>query len=51
MRKFALAAIALLSIGVGSAYAHQVVVNRFGQVIWGPTYTPDPPGTGEPAGH
>jgi hypothetical protein len=56
MRKFALAAIALLSIGVGSAYvasadAHPIVVNRLGQVIWGPSYTPAPPGTGEPSGH
>ena len=47
MKMFVLALAATLSLGIGSAYAHQVVVNRFNQVIWGPTYTPAPPGTGE----
>ncbi|HEY3847016.1 MAG TPA: hypothetical protein VGL95_07875 [Acetobacteraceae bacterium] len=47
MKKFILAAVAVLSLGIGSAYAHKVVVNRFGQVIWGPSWTSAPPGTGE----
>ena len=47
MKVFILAAIAALSLGIGSAYAHKVVVNRNDQVIWGPSYTPAPPGTGE----
>ncbi len=47
MKKFILAAAAVLSLGVGSAYAHKVVVNHNGQVIWGPSYTAAPPGTGE----
>ena len=47
MKKFVLAAVATLSLGVGSAYAHKVVVNQLNQVIWGPSYTPAPPGTGE----
>jgi hypothetical protein len=47
MKKFVIAAVAVLSLGVGVASAHPVVVNRLGQVIWGPTYTAAPPGTGE----
>jgi hypothetical protein len=47
MKKFLLAAVAVMSLGVGVASAHQVVVNRQGQVIWGPTYTDAAPGTGE----
>jgi hypothetical protein len=47
MQRLILAAVAVMSLGIGSAYAHQVVVNRHGQVIWGPSYTAAPPGTGE----
>jgi hypothetical protein len=38
MKKFILAAAAVLSLGVGSAFAHEAVVNSHGQVIWGPAY-------------
>jgi hypothetical protein len=38
MKKFILAAAAVLSLGIGSAYAHSVVINHQGQVIWGPSY-------------
>jgi hypothetical protein len=41
MKKFVLAAIAVLSLGVGSAYAHQTVTNKLGQTIWGPAYSDD----------
>jgi len=50
MKSLILAAVAALSLGVGTvgtAYAHKVVVNRNGQVIWGPSYTDAAPGTGE----
>jgi hypothetical protein len=47
MTKFILAAAAVLSLGVGSAFAHPVVVNHNDQVMWGPSYSPAPPGTGE----
>ena len=46
MKAFILALAATVSLGIGSAYAHEVVVNRFNQVIWGPTYSFAPPGTG-----
>jgi hypothetical protein len=35
MKKFVLAAIAALSLGIGSAYAHQTVYHN-GVEIWGP---------------
>jgi hypothetical protein len=38
MKKLVLAAVAVMSLGIGSAYAHQIEINHFGQVIWGPTY-------------
>jgi hypothetical protein len=41
MKKFVLAAIAVLSLGVGSAFAHPVVTDRLGQTIWGPAYSSD----------
>jgi hypothetical protein len=44
MKKFILAAAAVLSLGVGSAFAHQTVVNAHGQVIWGPAYSADAAG-------
>jgi hypothetical protein len=47
MKTLVLAAVAAMSLGIGSAYAHKVVVNQNDQVIWGPTYTAAPPGTGE----
>jgi hypothetical protein len=39
MKKFVLAAIAVLSLGIGSAYAHTTVTNNLGQTIWGPAYS------------
>jgi hypothetical protein len=41
MKKFVLAAIAVLSIGAGSAFAAQTVTNHLGQVIDGPAYSSD----------
>ena len=41
MKKFILAAVAVLSLGIGSAYAHQTVTNKLGQTIWGPAYSDD----------
>jgi hypothetical protein len=41
MKKLVLAAIAVLSLGVGSAYAHQTATNKLGQTIWGPAYSDD----------
>jgi hypothetical protein len=38
MRKFVLAAIAVLSLGVGSAYAFQTKTNHLGQEMWGPAF-------------
>ena len=35
MKKFMLAAIAVLSLGIGSAYAHQTVYHN-GVEFWGP---------------
>jgi hypothetical protein len=39
-----LAAAAVLSLGVGSAFAHQTVINSHGQVIRGPAYSNDATG-------
>jgi hypothetical protein len=39
MKKFVLAAIAALSLGIGSAYAAQT--NHLGQVVNGPAYSSD----------
>ena len=47
MKTLVLALVATLSLGIGSAFAHPVVVNHLNQVVWGPSYTPAPPGTGE----
>jgi hypothetical protein len=44
MKKFILAAAAVLSLGAGSAFAHQTVTNSHGQVIWGPAYSSDAAG-------
>jgi hypothetical protein len=44
MKKFVLAAIAALSLGIGSAYAHPTVTNNLGQTIWGPAYSNDAAG-------
>ena len=41
MKKFVLAAIAVMSIGVGSAFAAQTVTSHLGQVIDGPAYSSD----------
>jgi hypothetical protein len=41
MRKIILAAAAVLSLGVGSAFAHPPVTNQLGQTIWGPAYGSD----------
>ncbi len=41
MKKFILAAAAVLSLGVGSAFAAQTVINSHGQVMWGPAYNSD----------
>jgi hypothetical protein len=38
MKKFVLAAIAALSLGIGSAYAAQTVTNHLGQEIYGPAF-------------
>ena len=44
MRKFILAAVAALTLGMGSAYAAQTVTNNAGQVIFGPAYSSDASG-------
>ena len=44
MKKFILAAAAVLSLGVGSALAHPTVTNQLGQTIWGPAYSYDAAG-------
>jgi hypothetical protein len=41
MKKFILAAVAALSLGIGSAYASQIVTNHLGQVLDGPAYGSD----------
>jgi hypothetical protein len=41
MKKFILAAAAVLSLGAGSAFAAQTVINSHGQVMWGPAYSND----------
>jgi hypothetical protein len=41
MKKFVLAAVAVLSLGLGSAFAAQPTVNHLGQVINGPAYGAD----------
>jgi len=46
MKKFVLAAVAALSLGIGSAYAAQPTTNQLGQTIWGPSYAVDAPGVG-----
>jgi hypothetical protein len=46
MKKFVLAAVAALSLGIGSAYAHPTVTNQLGQTIWGPAYSSDAAGAG-----
>ena len=44
MKKFIFAAAAVLSLSVGSAFAHPTDVNSHGQVIWGPAYSSDAAG-------
>jgi hypothetical protein len=44
MKKFVLAAIAALSLGIGSAYAAQTVTNHLGQTIFGPAYSDESTG-------
>ncbi len=44
MKKFILAAAAVLSLGVGSAFAAQPVINHGGQTMWGPAYGSDAAG-------
>lgn len=46
MKKFVLAAAAVLSLGVGSAFAAQTLTNHAGQVMWGPAYSSDVAGAG-----
>ena len=47
MKKFILAAAAVLSLCVGSAFAAQhTVVNHDGQTMWGPAYGSDAIGGG-----
>jgi hypothetical protein len=46
MKKFVLAAVAALSLGVGSAYAAQTTTNHLGQTMWGPAYSSDAAGAG-----
>jgi hypothetical protein len=41
MKKFILAAIATLSLGIGSAFAAQTVTNSVGQIFNGPAYSND----------
>jgi hypothetical protein len=41
MKKFVLAAIAALSLGIGSAYAMQPLTSHLGQTINGPAYSDD----------
>ncbi len=44
MKKFVLVAAAVLSLGVGSAFAAQPVTNHLGQTLFGPAYNSDAPG-------
>ena len=46
MKKFIIAAAAILSLGVGSAFAAQTVTNSYGQTIFGPAYSSDAAGAG-----
>jgi hypothetical protein len=46
MKKFILAAAAILSLGVGSAFAAQTVTSHLGQVLDGPAYSSDAAGAG-----
>jgi len=39
MKKFVLAALAALSLSVGSAYAAQTVTDHLGQTVFGPAYS------------
>ena len=41
MKKFLLAAVAALSLGVGAAYAAQPVTTHLGQTFNGPAYNDD----------
>jgi hypothetical protein len=41
MKMFILAAVAALSLGVGSAFAAQTTTNHLGQTMWGPAYNSD----------
>jgi hypothetical protein len=41
MKKFVLAAVAVLSLGIGSAFAAQVQTNSVGQIFNGPAYAND----------
>jgi hypothetical protein len=41
MKKFILAVAAVLSLGVGSAFAAQTVTNQSGQTMFGPAYSSD----------
>jgi hypothetical protein len=41
MKKFVLAAVAVMSIGVGSAFAAQTMTSHLGRVIDGPAYSSD----------
>ena len=41
MKKFILAAVAALSLGIGSAHAAQTVTNHLGQTVFGPAYNDD----------
>jgi hypothetical protein len=44
MKRFILAAAAILSLGVGSALATQTVINHAGEIISGPAYSNDAAG-------
>ena len=44
MKKFVLAAAAVLTLGVGSAFAAQTVTNHLGQIMNGPAYSSDAAG-------
>jgi hypothetical protein len=46
MKKFVLAVAAVLSLGVGSAFAAQTVANHDGQTMYGPAYSSDAIGGG-----
>jgi hypothetical protein len=38
MKRFVLAAVAVLGLGIGAASAHAPVTNHLGQPMWGPAY-------------